>query len=254
MRALVFDCDGVLAETERDGHLVAFNEAFAEAGLAVRWSEAEYAERLKTGGGKERIAQMLTPSFVAEHGLPADPGAQAEWAAWLHTRKTAVFRRLVDEGRLVPRPGVTRLADEAHAAGWATAVVSTSAEEAVRAVLEHVAGPDRAARSLVVAGDAVPAKKPDPAVYELALRRLGVRPADAIAVEDSRIGLLAAVAAGVRCVVTVSSFTRGEDFSEAALVTTHLGDPGSPTEVLAGEVRGDFVELADLEALLLAPG
>jgi HAD superfamily hydrolase (TIGR01509 family) len=253
MRALVFDCDGVLAESERDGHLVAFNEAFAEAGLPVRWSEAEYAERLRTGGGKERIAQMLTPAFVREHKLPTDPDAQAEWIARLHARKTAIFRRLVDEGGLEPRPGVLRLADEAHAAGWSTAVVSTSAEESVRAVLGHVAGPERAERFLVVAGDAVPAKKPDPAVYEAALRRLGAGLRESVAIEDSRIGLLAAVAAGVPCLITVSSFTRGEDFSEAALVTTHLGDPGNPLEVLADPRRvapRGAITLAELEACL----
>ena len=227
MRALIFDCDGVLAETEREAHLPAFNETFAEVGLP-RWSEQEYAERLKTGGGKERLAKLLTPEFVREHGLPADAAAQAEWVARLHARKTDLFARILSDGLLEPRPGVVRLADEALAAGWALAVASTSAEESVRAVVRRVLA-ERPVR--VVAGDAVPAKKPDPAVYELALRELGVAPDEAVAVEDSRIGLLAAVGAGLTCVVTVSSFTSGEQFDEAALVVPHLGDAEDPARV-----------------------
>jgi HAD superfamily hydrolase (TIGR01509 family) len=250
MKALVFDCDGVLAETERDGHLVAFNQAFADAGLPVRWSEAEYAERLKTGGGKERLAKLLTDDFVRRHGLPDDPRARAEWVAGLHARKTAIFKRIVEEGRLAPRPGVIRIVDEAVAAGWALAVVSTSAEESVRAVLTHVVGGERAGRFHVVAGDVVAAKKPDPAIYELALRLLGTAREETLAIEDSRIGLLAAVRAGLRCVVTVSSFTRGEDFPEATLVVTHLGEPDEPLEVLAGTSPREWLTLAHLEAYL----
>jgi len=193
---LFLDCDGVLAETERDGHLVAFNRAFAEARLDVRWSEAEYGKRLKTGGGKERLA--------------GDPRVPAELVAALHARKTAIFASLL--GEIEARPGVVRLVDDALAASWRVAVVSTSAEESVRAVVERVL-PRREVD--VVAGDVVPAKKPDPAIYLLALERLG-RPA--VAVEDSRIGLLAAVRADLPCVVTPSFFTSGEDFAEAVLV------------------------------------
>ena len=227
VRALIFDCDGVLAETEREAHLPAFNEAFAEVGLPP-WSEQEYGERLKTGGGKERLAKLLTPDFVREHGLPADAAAQAEWVARLHARKTKIFNRILESGGVEPRPGVVRLADEALAAGWALAVVSTSAEESVRTVVRRVLG-DRPVR--VVAGDVVPAKKPDPAIYELALHELGVAPQDAVAVEDSRIGLLAAVRARLACVVAVSSFTSGEEFAEAALVVPHLGDAADPARV-----------------------
>jgi beta-phosphoglucomutase-like phosphatase (HAD superfamily) len=140
---------------------------------------------------------------------------------------------------------------EAIDSDWVLAVASTSAEESVRAVLEHVVGTASAARFSVFAGDVVPAKKPDPAIYELALERLGLGPGDAIVVEDSRNGLLAAVGAGLRCVVTVSSYTGDEDFGEAALVVTSLGDLGEPARVLAdrgGVHRGPMITLADLES------
>jgi len=191
--ALIFDCDGVLADTERDGHRPAFNQAFAEAGLDVVWDEAEYARRLQIGGGKERIASLFD-----------DADQRADEILALHKRKTTLYKEMVRAGKLPPRPGIARIVDEALAAGWTLAVASTSAEESVRAVLEHAVGEPNAAHFAVFAGDIVPAKKPDPAIYRLALQELGLEPADAIVIEDSRNGLLAAVGAGLRCVVTVS--------------------------------------------------
>jgi len=254
--ALIFDCDGVLADTERDGHRPAFNETFAEAGLPVRWSEEEYGVKLRIGGGKERMASLLTDDFVRANGLPADAEGQKELLAGWHKRKTAIYKEMVRAGKLPGRPGIARIVDEALAAGWALAVASTSAEESVRAVLEHVVGTETAARFDVFAGDVVPAKKPDPAIYLLALERMGVAPGDAIVVEDSRNGLLAAVGAGLPCVVTVSGYTADEDMSEAVLVVSSLGDPGEPARVLANRSAarpGDQVTLADLEACLGEP-
>ena len=256
MPALIFDCDGVLADTERDGHRVAFNQTFAEAGLPVRWSEDEYAVKLKIGGGKERMASLLTDDFVREHGLPADPEDQREVLAEWHRRKTEIYKELVRAGQLPARAGIARIVDEALSAGWTLAVASTSAEESVRAVLEHVVGERNASEFAVFAGDVVSAKKPDPAIYLLALERLALAPDEAIVVEDSRNGLLAAVGAGLRCVVTVSGYTADEDMREALLVVTSLGDPGEPTKLLAnrsGARPGNEVTLADLEACLREP-
>jgi HAD superfamily hydrolase (TIGR01509 family) len=254
--ALIFDCDGVLADTERDGHRPAFNETFAEVGLPVEWSEREYGEKLTIGGGKERMAALLTDEFVRANGLPTDAEGQRELLADWHRRKTARYKDMVRAGRLPGRSGIRRVVDEALAAGWTLAVASTSAEESVRAVLEHAVGHANAARFTVFAGDVVPAKKPDPAIYALALDRLGIGPGDAIAVEDSRNGLLAAVGAGLRCVVTVSSYTAEEDMSEATIVVTSLGEIGDPARVLANRGAaepGELVTLADLDACRTEP-
>ena len=256
MPALIFDCDGVLADTERDGHRPAFNQTFAEAGLPVQWSEEDYADKLRIGGGKERMASLLTDEFVAANGLPADAEGQKELLAGWHRRKTEIYKEMVRAGRLPGRPGIARIVDEALQAGWSLAVASTSAEESVRAVLEHVVGADAAAFFSVFAGDVVAAKKPDPAIYLLALERMGVDADEALVVEDSRNGLLAAVGAGLRCVVTVSGYTADEDMSEAVLVVTSLGDPGEPARVLANRSAarpGSQVTLADLEACLREP-
>jgi dihydroxyacetone kinase phosphoprotein-dependent L subunit len=252
--ALIFDCDGVLADTERYGHLPAFNQTFAEFGLPVRWSVAEYREKVHIGGGKERLASLLTPEFVAAAGLPADPARQrAEVAAW-HRRKTEIYTSLVASGAVPPRPGIARIVAGALAAGWTLAVASTSAEVSVRATLERAAGAENARAVSVFAGDIVAHKKPAPDIYRLALDSLGV-PADrVVVVEDSRNGLLAATGAGLACVITVNDFTAGEDFSEAALVVSSLGDPdGERADVLANRSRatpGGWITLADLASVL----
>jgi HAD superfamily hydrolase (TIGR01509 family) len=254
--ALIFDCDGVLADTERDGHRPAFNETFAAVGLPVQWSEDDYGEKLKIGGGKERMASLLSDEFVRANGLPADAEGQRELLTDWHRRKTASYKAIVRAGRLPARAGIARIVGEALDTGWSLAVASTSAQESVRAVLEHAVGAESAGRFAVFAGDAVPAKKPDPAIYELALEQLALSPEEAIVIEDSRNGLLAAVGAGLRCVVTVSSYTGEEDMSEAVLVVSSLGDPDEPARVLANRSAarpGDQVTLADLDAARTQP-
>jgi len=251
--ALILDCDGVIADTERFGHLVAFNQTFAEFGLPVRWSVAQYREKLLIGGGKERLASLLTPEFIVAAGLPADPeGQRAAVAAW-HRRKTELYLDLVASGAVPPRPGIARLVAAALDAGWLVAVASTSAQASVTATLERAVGTGLAERVRVFAGDIVPHKKPAPDIYLLALRDLGVPATAAVVVEDSRNGLLAATGAGIACLITVNDFTADEDFSAAALVVSALGDPGDPpVSVIANRSRarpGEWITLADLTAL-----
>jgi dihydroxyacetone kinase phosphoprotein-dependent L subunit len=251
-RALIFDCDGVLADTERYGHLVAFNQVFAEFGLPVRWSPAEYKEKLRIGGGKERMASLLTPEFVAAAGLPADLAVQRTMLATWHRRKTEIYTGLVTAGAVPPRPGIARVVAQALDAGWRLAVASTSAEESVTATLERAVGPERAREIMVFAGDVVAHKKPAPDIYLLALDWTGLPAGQVLVVEDSRNGLRAATAAGLACVITVNDYTVDEDFGEAALVVSSLGDPeGEHTTVLAnhsGAAPGDWVTLEDLAA------
>ncbi len=256
MRTLIFDCDGVLSDTERYGHLVAFNRTFVEFDLPVRWSEEEYAEKLRISGGKERMATLLTPEFVAEAHLPSDPeGQQDALRAW-HQRKTEIYTELVAEGRLPGRPGISRIVAEAFDAGWQLAVASTSAKSSVQAILEHVVGRSQARHfSLVLAGDVVARKKPAPDIYELAIERLDADIGTTVVVEDSRNGLLAATGADLPCVITVNGYTAEENFHEAALVVSSLGEVGGEvTKVLENRSRarpGDWITLHDLEACML---
>ncbi len=232
MKALIFDCDGVLVDTERDGHRVAFNRAFAQAGITAEWSVELYGQLLKIAGGKERMKH-----YFDQHGWPADATPEV-LIPELHKRKTAIFTSLIAGGSLPLRPGVTRIVDEARAAGMHLAVCTTSAPKSVDGVLDLMGSRRKAFFEVVLAGDVVAKKKPNPEIYNLAKQRLALDGVDCVVIEDSRNGLLAATGAGMPCLVTTSTYTLDEDFHEAARVVPELGD--------APNIR---ITLKDLQAI-----
>jgi HAD superfamily hydrolase (TIGR01509 family) len=241
IEALIFDCDGVLVDTERDGHRVGFNRAFAEFGIDAEWSVELYAKLLLVAGGKERMR-----AYFDEYGWPQGvDGDQArdELIGALHARKTAITAGLVSEGALPLRPGVARIIDEAIGAGVRLGVCTTSNPKFIDAVLDLL-GPGRKAKfEFVHAGDCVSRKKPDPEIYQLAQRSLGIPPGRCVVIEDSRNGLLAAKGAGFPCLITTSTYTIDEDFGEADKVVSELGDPPRVQVTLA-----DLAELVTTQA------
>lgn len=254
MPALIFDCDGVLADTERDGHLVAFNKTFVHFELPVRWSVEDYAERLKIGGGKERLKSLLNDEFITEAGLSKDSNDLDQEVAKWHKYKTSIYTDLVQQGVLPARPGIKRIVTEAKNAGWVLAVASTSHENSVRAVLEHAVGKELASNFAIFAGDIVPKKKPAPDIYLLAIEKLGLNPDEVIVVEDSSNGLRAAIAAGLKTLVTISSYTSKEDFTGASIVVSSLGDKNGEKAIIVNNPSGfeikDEIRISDLEQIL----
>lgn len=233
MKALIFDCDGVLVDTERDGHRVSFNRAFAEAGLDVSWDVELYGELLQVAGGKERMR-----AYFEKAGWPSSVTDQDAFIADLHKRKTAIFKQLIASGELPLRSGVVRLVDEAAAAGVRLGVCTTSNPASVDGVLDLMGAERKQKFDFVLAGDVVSRKKPDPEIYLLARERLGLPAAGCMVIEDSRNGLLAAHGAGMPCLITTSAYTQNENFDHAVKVVPELGDPPNV-----------LVSLADLEAL-----
>lgn len=219
LKALLFDCDGVLVDTERDGHRVAFNRAFQEAGIDSDWDVELYGELLKVAGGKERMTH-----YFNHHGWPSGTSG-ITLIPGLHKRKTAIFADLVDQGRLPVRPGITRIIDEARAAGVRLGVCTTSDPKAISGVLDLLGGARKTWFEIVLAGDIVKNKKPDPDIYQLASRKLGLSPRECVVIEDSHNGLLASLGAGMPTVITTSTYTKDEDFTGAAKVVPELGDP-----------------------------
>jgi HAD superfamily hydrolase (TIGR01509 family) len=220
MEALIFDCDGVLVDTERDGHRVAFNRAFAETGLDVNWSMEKYRGLLKIAGGKERMR-----FWFDTNGWPEQISAKDELITRLHLLKTRFFMELVEAGRLPLRPGIMRIVDEAVANRIRMAVCSTSNEKSVNLIVEKLLGAERkACFNGIFAGDIVSRKKPDPEIYRLCATELNLHPQNCFVVEDSRNGLLAAKGAGFRCLITSNDYTKDEDFNEADLVVDELGE------------------------------
>ena len=226
--AILFDCDGVLCETERDGHRVTFNMTFKEKGLDHEWGVDQYGELLKIGGGKERMTHYFNTCADEEPFAtmyPDDDDARKDYIKSLHLRKTDLFLEVVQAGKLPLRPGVRRLVKEALDNGAKVAVCSTSNEKAVKGIVATML-PEFADRIPVFAGDVVPKKKPAPDIYNLAAETLGVNPARCVVVEDTRIGLLAGKAAGMRVCVTKSIYSEDEDFSGADAVFDCIGDKG----------------------------
>ena len=241
LRALLFDVDGTLAETERDGHRIAFNRAFRDRGLHWDWDAKQYGELLQITGGRERIAHYA--ALHDPHWL-ARANAQSSIAE-LHARKNHHYAELVQRGRIALRPGLQALLTQARAADLTLGIVTTTSRDNLDALLEVSFDADtRAAFALRIVGEDVTRKKPDPECYCRALAMLGLAADQALAVEDSRNGLRAASAAGLRTLIVRSHYFRDEDFREAAVVIDEFGaielrqlqrlfDSRQPSEALA---------------------
>jgi len=248
LQALLFDVDGTLADTERDGHRVAFNAAFAEAGLDWFWSEDLYGELLAVTGGKERIRHYLNthrPDYV----LPDDA---AGFIAGLHAAKTCHYTELLARGEIPLRPGVQTLIEDARDAGLRLAIATTTTPENVTALLTHTLG----AASIdwfevIAAGDIVPAKKPAPDIYIYAMEQMGLTPDQCMAFEDSHNGVRSVMGAGIRCLlVTTNGYTAADDLAGASVVLDQLGTPGHPCRASQGVAPADgVVDLDYLRAL-----
>lgn len=219
LQALIFDVDGTLADTERDGHRAAFNLAFADAGLDWHWDEALYGELLAVTGGKERIR------FFVERHLP-EFAARPDFDALvksLHATKTVHFVRLVEAGQLPLRPGVVQIIAEARAAGLRLAIATTTTPENVEVLLRASLAPEALDWFEVIgAGDIVPAKKPAPDIYQWVLERLNLPAAACLALEDSENGLKSSRAAGIPTLITENAYTHGQDFTGALKVLPDL--------------------------------
>jgi len=235
LKALIFDVDGTLADNERDGHRVAFNQAFEARGLDWRWDVETYGGLLEIFGGKERLKHYI------EESLPADqqPEDVDSFVAEVHADKTRRYTELLEQGTIPLRPGVERLLREARAAGLALAVASTTTPKNVATLMRANFGPDEADFfDVVSAGDMVENKKPAPDVYERALDELGLPPEACLVFEDTSLGLASARNARLDTVITVNDYTEDEDFSGALLVLDNLGEPDRPFTVLQGDAGG----------------
>lgn len=251
MKALIFDCDGVIAETEKDGHRVSFNRAFKETGVNAEWSVEEYQDLLKTAGGKERMKVY----FDKHSSLFCGEGNNEQLIMALHKRKTEIFMEMCAKGEMPVRHGIKRLINEAHKNGIILVICSTSNEKSVETLVKSSVGEKEFQYfSGIFAGDIVKKKKPAPDIYNMVKDKFRLNGEDCFVVEDNRNGLLAAKGAGMYCVVTISFYSHDEDLKEADLVVSSLGDPGIPVTISKfgsiNTTETGFVTVGTLEKLM----
>jgi beta-phosphoglucomutase-like phosphatase (HAD superfamily) len=237
-QAFIFDVDGTLADTERDGHRVAFNQAFEESGLDWYWDEETYAELLTVTGGKERMKYYVTSHNKAEQSR-ADLD---ELIKRLHALKTKKYVALLEQNAIPLRPGVKRLLDEARAAGIRLAIATTTTPQNVTALLENALGPESISWFEVIgAGDIVPHKKPAPDIYQYVLQQMNLKPEYCIAFEDSLNGIKSSLAAQLDTIVTYNGYTRNDDFTGAKMILDQLGDSDNPSQVLQQDGQQNYL-------------
>jgi HAD superfamily hydrolase (TIGR01509 family) len=244
LRALLWDVDGTIAETEADGHRVAFNRAFEAHRLPWRWDLPTYGRLLDVTGGRERLLAFMR----GRDDVPATPAAREALARALHATKNQAYADLIAQGGIAARPGVRRLMSACQAEGVAMSVVTTTSTVNVEALFTSLFGKAWRQRfAAVVCAEDAPVKKPDPQAYLLALQRLGVAPHEAFAIEDSPNGLAAARAAGIPCGIARSAYFADARFDGAIWVRDSLDVPAPMTlNLLRSELSGKIVASATL--------
>ncbi len=246
LKAILWDQDGVIIDTEKDGHRVAFNKMFKEFGYDFEWGVDTYGELLKVSGGKERMRHYFTEKGIV---LKGDKEKDDELLLEHHLKKTGIFVEMIESGILPLRAGVKRLMQEAMQAGLRLGVCTTSNERSANAIAQGMLGDIDF--EFVLAGDVVKKKKPNPDIYLLALEKSGLSPDECIVVEDSRNGILSAKAAGLRALATTNIYTENEDLSDASIIVTSLGEPDGEKGVLKDSVKPfDFDGVVRVDKLI----
>ncbi|HIJ36020.1 MAG TPA: HAD-IA family hydrolase [Deltaproteobacteria bacterium] len=235
LKAIFFDQDGVIIDTEKDGHRVAFNETFKAFGYDFEWDVDRYQKLLQIAGGKERMRH-----YFHEEGLFSDLSREEEdgFIKDLHKKKTEIFISLIETGKLPLRAGIRRLMQEGMERNLTLGVCTTANERSANAIARGIL--KEIDFAFVLAGDMVSKKKPDPEIYLSGLEKAGLDPHECVVIEDSRNGILAAKAAGLYVVATTNVYTENEDLSDADIIVTSLGDPDGEKGVLK---KGDKAKL-----------
>jgi HAD superfamily hydrolase (TIGR01509 family) len=239
LRALIFDVDGTLADTE-EFHRRAFNATFAAAGLGWWWNRSTYRELLRVAGGRPRMRAFAEREDADTARADFDVLLKA-----LHEAKTKRYDASLREEPLPLRPGVARIFDEAEAAGVRLAIATTTTAANLDALLEpHFGRRWRERFAAIVSGSEIQRLKPAPDVYLEALRQLGVDAAECLAFEDSANGIRSAAEAGLAVIATPTWYSLAESLPPALVSLPHLGDPDHPLP--KGAPGAPYVDLARL--------
>ncbi|MDH5472499.1 MAG: HAD family hydrolase [Gammaproteobacteria bacterium] len=247
LQALIFDVDGTLSDTERDGHRVAFNLAFKEYDLDWNWDIELYGQLLAVTGGKERMNYFLDHFNTDFQKTDSTQNLIKE----LHQSKTRHYTELLATGTIPLRTGVKRLLKEALDNNLRIAIATTTTPENVTALLEHALEPGSTEWfDVIAAGDIVPAKKPAPDIYTYALEKMKLPASACLAFEDSENGIRSSMGADLKTLITINDYTKDHDFTGAAIVLSDLGEPDNKFTTIAGDDHGfNFVNIDMLKVI-----
>ena len=241
LKAIIFDVDGTLANTEHDGHLKAFNEAFDFFELDWYWDSELYGELLSVSGGKERLNH-----FIKKYNPKLKNLLTQDDIAEIHKKKTDIFISKIIDGYISLRVGVKRLINDALDNNIRLAIATTTSYENVKAILVSALGEEALNNfEIIAAGDIVDNKKPSPEIYNYVLKKMNLKAKDCIAIEDSEIGYNASTAAGLRTLVTLSEYTMTKNFEGALVVLDHLGEENQPFQIINGSLSSHTMVSVD---------
>ena len=241
LKAVLFDVDGTLSETERYGHLVAMNEAFKTVGLDWQWSAELYGELLKVTGSTERLGHYVKTYQPEYEHINEDVD---ELIAEIVQHKNANYKRIAESGEIPLRPGVERVLREVHDSDIRMAIATTTTPQNVDALLlGNIGGDVLDWFEVIAAGNIVPDKKPAPDIYTYALEKMNLKPEECLALEDSENGVRSALAAGIPVLVIESEYSTGHDLTGAQLIVDEWGSEDAPMKVISGDI-GDYNEIS----------
>lgn len=234
LKAVIFDVDGTLVNTEKDGHLVAFNLAFTDKCLDWHWSDELYQELLAITGGKERIKH-----YISEYQPNFKTADLDEFITQLHGIKTDFFVELVANGKTPLRPGIKRLIDEIIATeGLEIAIATTTSMKNVEALITHLLGANYLDKfASIGAGDIVENKKPAPDIYHYVLEELNLKPSECIAIEDSENGIQSSLGADIATLITTNEYTEMQNFTGAKAIVTSLDNLNDQQKVTVDSLK-----------------
>ena len=210
LKAVIFGSIGSFSETSRI-QLESFNEALSQNGLKQQWDEKEYIEFLKIQGGLNRLKQVF-------------PESSPQVLEKIHSDKTRLFQQKLAEGESFLRTGFEAFCEILLQNNILIGLASTTFLESIDAILKSLNTISRENFSFIGHQGLTQRQKPDPEIYEIALREMGVKKEEVLAFEDTRLSLMSPIHAGIKTIAIPGELSNGQDFSEATLVIQQYSD------------------------------
>ncbi len=210
LKAVIFGSIGSFSETSRI-QLESFNEALSQNGLKQQWDEKEYIEFLKIQGGLNRLKQVF-------------PESSPQVLEKIHSDKTRLFQQKLAEGESFLRTGFEAFCEMLLQNNILIGLASTTFLDSIDAILKSLNTISRENFAFIGHQGLTQRQKPDPEIYEIALREMGVKKEEVLAFEDTRLSLMSPIHAGIKTIAIPGELSSGQDFSEATLVIQQYSD------------------------------